>query len=82
MTGKEDHLFSLREGLDHLAGRSLTLFIEINQGLEHTEKFYPQLLNQDHRDKLDWNFWHDDKMSPGHANMVKPEGWKFEGQGH
>ena len=58
------------------------IFIEINQGLEHTEKFFPQLLTREHRDKLDWNFWHDDKMSPGYSNMVKPEGWKFEGKGH
>jgi hypothetical protein len=58
------------------------IFIEINQGLQHTEKFYPQLLTEDHRSKLDWNFWHDDKMSPGYSNMVKPEGWKFEGKGH
>jgi hypothetical protein len=58
------------------------IFIEINQGLRHTEKFYPQLLTEEHREKLDWNFWHDDAMSIGYPNMIKPEGWKFDGRGH
>jgi hypothetical protein len=58
------------------------IFIEVNQGLRHTEKFYPQLLTKEHRAQLDWNFWHDDAMSEGYPNMVKPEGWKFEGRGH
>jgi hypothetical protein len=49
------------------------IFIEINQGLHHTEKFYPQLLTKEHRSKLDWSFWHDDAMSIGYPNMPVPE---------
>jgi hypothetical protein len=48
------------------------IFIEINQGLAHTEKFYPQLLDKEARAKLDWTFWHDDGMSEGYPNMVVP----------
>jgi hypothetical protein len=48
------------------------IFIEINQGLEHTEKFYPQLTTKEQRAQLDWTFWHDDKMSPGYPNMIPP----------
>jgi len=36
------------------------IFIEINQGLRHTEKFFPQLLTEAQRAQLDWNFWHDE----------------------
>ena len=36
------------------------IFIEVNQGLKHTEKFYPQLLTRQQRTELDWKFWHDD----------------------
>ena len=35
------------------------LFIEVNQGPEHTEKFYPQLLPKEARDKIDWSRWPD-----------------------
>ena len=35
------------------------LFIEVNQGPEHTEKFYPQLLPKEARDKIDWSMWPD-----------------------
>ena len=49
------------------------IFIEINQGLRHTEKFYPQLLTKEQRAVLDWNFWKDDAMSIGYPNMVKPK---------
>jgi hypothetical protein len=45
------------------------LFIEINQGLEHTEKFYPQFCTPEQRAQLDWGFWHDDKMGEGYSNM-------------
>jgi hypothetical protein len=45
------------------------IFIEINQGLKHTEKFFPQLLTREHRAKLDWSFWHDDAMGEGYSNM-------------
>ena len=48
------------------------IFIEVNQGLAHTEKFYPQLLDKETRAKLDWTFWHDDNMSEGFPNMVVP----------
>lgn len=36
------------------------LFMEVNQGFRHTEKFYPQLLPRDVRDKIDWSRWKDD----------------------
>jgi len=49
------------------------IFIEINQGFKHTEKFFPQLLTAEQRAKLDWAFWHDDGMSEGYSNMVKPQ---------
>jgi hypothetical protein len=45
------------------------IFIEINQGTQHTEKFYPQLMNSEQRAKLDWKFWHDENMSEGYSNM-------------
>ena len=35
------------------------LFIEVNQGPSHTEKFYPQLLPKEARDKIDWSMWPD-----------------------
>ena len=35
------------------------LFIEVNQGPEHTEKFYPQLLPKEAREKIDWSRWPD-----------------------
>lgn len=35
------------------------IFIEVNQGPKHTEKFYPQLLPREIRDKTDWSFWKD-----------------------
>jgi hypothetical protein len=35
------------------------LFIEINQGPVHTEKFYPQLLPKEAREKIDWSMWPD-----------------------
>ena len=49
------------------------IFIEVNQGLRHTEKFYPQLLSAEQREKLDWSFWRDDGMSEGYSNMIKPQ---------
>jgi hypothetical protein len=36
------------------------IFMEINQGLEHTEKFFPQMLPEEVRKTLDWKFWHDE----------------------
>jgi hypothetical protein len=36
------------------------IFIEINQSLTHTEKFFPNLLSPEIRDQLDWKFWHDE----------------------
>jgi hypothetical protein len=36
------------------------IFIEVNQGPHHTEKFYPQLLPPDIREKINWNMWQDD----------------------
>ncbi|MCX7911680.1 MAG: hypothetical protein N2506_01755 [Dehalococcoidales bacterium] len=47
------------------------IFIEINQGLRHTEKFFPQLLSREERARLDWNFWHDENMSEGYSNMPR-----------
>jgi hypothetical protein len=35
------------------------LFIEVNQGPVHTEKFYPQLLPKEAREKIDWSRWPD-----------------------
>lgn len=49
------------------------IFIEINQGFEHTEKFFPQLVTREQRAQLDWSFWHDEGMSEGYSNMVKPQ---------
>ncbi|HUT68828.1 MAG TPA: hypothetical protein VMW86_09830 [Dehalococcoidales bacterium] len=43
----------------------------LDQGLRHTEKFYPQLLTREQRAVLDWSFWKDDHMSEGYSNMVK-----------
>jgi hypothetical protein len=36
------------------------IFIEINQGPAHTEKFYQQLLPKDIRDKIPWQHWQDE----------------------
>ncbi len=37
------------------------IFIEVNQGPEHTEKSYRQLLPKEVREKMDWkNMWHDE----------------------
>jgi hypothetical protein len=37
------------------------IFIQVNQGLEHTEKSFRQLLPQEAREKVDWaNRWHDE----------------------
>jgi hypothetical protein len=38
------------------------IFIEINQGPLHTEKFYPQLLPKEAREKTDWTKWQDENM--------------------
>ena len=35
------------------------IFIEVNQGLKHTEKFYPQLLTKEQRAQVDWSRWKD-----------------------
>jgi hypothetical protein len=35
------------------------VFVEVNQGAVHTEKFYPQLLTKEQRDKVDWSRWQD-----------------------
>jgi hypothetical protein len=36
------------------------VFIEVNQGSVHTEKFYPQLLSKEQRDQIDWSRWQDE----------------------
>ena len=33
------------------------IFIEVNQGLRHTEKLYPQVLPKELRDQVDWSYW-------------------------
>ena len=33
------------------------IFIEVNQGLRHTEKLYPQVLPTELREKVDWSRW-------------------------
>ncbi len=35
------------------------IFLEVNQGLKHTEKFYPQLLTKEQREQTDWSKWKD-----------------------
>jgi hypothetical protein len=35
------------------------VFVEVNQGLKHTEKFYPQLLTEKQRELTDWAKWKD-----------------------
>lgn len=35
------------------------IFVEINQGPVHTEKFYPQILTKEERDSVDWSRWKD-----------------------
>ena len=35
------------------------IFLEVNQGLKHTEKFYPQLLSKEQREQTDWSKWKD-----------------------
>jgi len=47
------------------------IFIEINQGRRHTEKFYPQLLSKEARAASDWSFWRDEGMSQGYSNMAE-----------
>jgi hypothetical protein len=36
------------------------VFVEVNQGLRHTEKFYPQLLTREQREQIDWSRWQDE----------------------
>jgi hypothetical protein len=36
------------------------IFIEVNQGLRHTEKSYRQVLPPDIREKIDWSMWKDE----------------------
>ena len=36
------------------------VFVEVNQGLKHTEKFYPQLLTKEQREQTDWSLWKDE----------------------
>jgi hypothetical protein len=36
------------------------VFIEVNQGSKHTEKFYPQLLTKEQREQIDWSLWQDE----------------------
>jgi len=38
------------------------IFIEVNQGLRHTEKFYPQLLTREQREGEDQSMWKDDHI--------------------
>ena len=33
------------------------IFIEVNQGPVHTEKLFPQILNKEERDSVDWSKW-------------------------
>ena len=33
------------------------IFIEVNQGVMHTEKLFPQVLPKEIRDKVDWSRW-------------------------
>jgi hypothetical protein len=35
------------------------LFLEVNQELEHTEKFFPQLFTKEKRERTDWSLWKD-----------------------
>jgi len=35
------------------------IFVEVNQGPKHTEKFYPQLLTEEQREQTDWSRWKD-----------------------
>ena len=32
-----------------------------------------RLVTKEQRAELDWSFWHDDGMSEGYSNMVKPQ---------
>jgi len=36
------------------------VFIEVNQGPLHTEKFYPQLMTKEQREQTDWSRWKDE----------------------
>jgi hypothetical protein len=36
------------------------IFIEINQGPVHTEKFFPQLLTEEENKSVDWSKWKDE----------------------
>jgi len=36
------------------------IFMEINQGARHTEKFYPQILPKEAREKTNWDIWKDE----------------------
>jgi hypothetical protein len=33
------------------------LFLEVNQELKHTNKFFPELLPKEQRDRVDWKAW-------------------------
>jgi len=51
-------------GMIHAPWRPLKTYrpwimLQINQGPEHTEKFYPQLLPKELRDQVDWSRWQD-----------------------
>jgi len=35
------------------------LFLEVNQELKHTEKFFPELLPEETRNRIDWSAWKD-----------------------
>lgn len=36
------------------------IFIEVNQGPQHTEKSFRQVLPKEVRDKIDWSRWKDE----------------------
>ena len=36
------------------------IFVEVNQGAKHTEKFYPQLMTKEQREQTDWSRWKDE----------------------
>jgi hypothetical protein len=64
----EKHVFSrttvifIPAGVIHAPWKPLKitrpfLFLEVNQELKHTNKFFPELLPKEQRDRVDWKAW-------------------------
>ena len=64
----EEHIFNettvifIPPGVIHGPWKPLSisqpfLFLEVNQEYKHTNKFFPELLPKEQREKVDWKAW-------------------------